>query len=412
MIKNIYFCNMKNISFLALFLCCVQPAWSQKGCKDPQASNYNALANENDGSCIYTSTNVNPVVTCPKLGDSLMETSGLIYFNNWLWTLNDGNNPPFIYAFDGSSGQIIHRTFIANAVNTDWEEMTQDSLNIYIGDFGNNNGNRKDLRILVIKKSELRTFQAMDTVNSTIIHFSMADQGNFANGNQNHDFDMEAMCVFGDSLHLFSKNWADKKTRHYVLPKDTGTYTLKPVETLNVNGQITGACADEKQGRIVLTGYNKSDISCFVWVMWDFKHNRFGNGNKRRLEIGSALSLGQNEALCFRGKELYISNEKYLTEAGLRHIDIEPFLTGRSVSAKAPAKQQIKFKAYQSQSLLLVQTGKDNLGKTLRIYNSDGKLLKSMPIDKTEMSINIDNLMEGVFMVEIDDTVQKIYIRQ
>ena len=36
--------------------------------------------------------------------------------------------------------------------NVDWEDITQDETHIYIADFGNNNGNRTDLKIYKILK--------------------------------------------------------------------------------------------------------------------------------------------------------------------------------------------------------------------------------------------------------------------
>ena len=36
---------------------------------------------------------------------------------------------------------------MSNIKNTDWEEISQDKDFIYIGDIGNNSGNRDDLKI-------------------------------------------------------------------------------------------------------------------------------------------------------------------------------------------------------------------------------------------------------------------------
>jgi len=405
---------MKTLTLLLLFFFVqIYPIRSQvKGCKDPQASNFNPSAQQNDGSCLYAKTTMIPHIVCPKLNDTILESSGLIFYRQMFWTHNDSDNPPYIYAFDSLSGNILHKTFIAQQTNTDWEDMTQDSLYIYIGDFGNNNGSRTDLNILRIRKTDLKMKQIADTVTADKIHFSFGDQTSFNNSSQNHDFDMEAFCVLGDSLHLFSKNWVDKKTRHYVVSKDTGTYILQPVETFLVNGQITGACADEKRGIILLTGYSKTDISCFAWLFWDYQHNRLNNGNKRRLELGTALSFGQNEGLCFRNKQVYISNEKYLTDPALRRIDIEKFMTGKPLSTQLIPKVEIKFSAYQSQSFLIIKTDQKGVGKSLHIYTSDGQLIKTIRLEKVETSLDIDYLMEGVYLLEVEDTVVKIYIRK
>jgi hypothetical protein len=409
---NIYFCLMKKSGLLALFsIVTIMGSLAQiKGCTDPQASNYDAQAEENNGSCVYPKSTIIPSVVCPKLHDSLIESSGLIYFNNWFWTHNDSDNPPMIFAFDSSSGAIIHTTYISNKVNTDWEDMTQDADHIYIGDFGNNSGNRLDLKILVIKKADLQLQKTLDTVTATEINFSLADQTLFNHTNQNHDFDLEALCFFGDSLHLFSKNWVDKKTRHYVVSRLPGTYTLSPQESFLVDGQITGAAADHQRGIIVLTGYNKSDISSFLWLFWDFKGNRFSKGNKRRIETGTVASYGQGEAVCFKGKQIYLSNEKYLTEASLKRVEIETLLSGKPLSQNTIIGTKTRFTAWQSQNQLIVRT--ESLGKTLLIYNSDGKLLRTVVLDKAETSISTEDFMDGLLLLKVDETVLKVYVRQ
>jgi hypothetical protein len=385
---------------------------AQKGCMDQQASNFNTQAKENDGSCLYAKTNIIPIGICSKLSDTLLESSGLMYYNNWFWTHNDSDNPPYIYAFDSTHGTIIHRTFISNQPNIDWEDITQDAEHIYVGDFGNNSGSRKDLRILVISKKDLKLNKTSDTVKAGLIRFSYADQVSFSNTSQAHDYDMEAFCVFDDSLHLFSKNWADKRTRHYVLAKDTGTYILQPRESFLADGQVTGACSDQQKGMILLTGYSKTDFSCFAWVLWDFKHHLVNTGNRRRFELGTALSFGQNEGICLKSGQVYLSNEKYLTEAGLKRIDVNPFLSGKPLDIAVISRQNSNFTAYQSSSFLIIRADPVLTGKILEIYTVDGKLLKTVKLESGETRVDIDELMDGVYILKSGNSSLKIQIRK
>ena len=76
---------------------------------------------------------------------------------------------------------------ITGVENYDWEEISSDSLFIYVGDFGNNvNGNRTDLHILRIEKNSL-------LINSPVIDtisFTYSDQTDFTpTGSNNTDFD-------------------------------------------------------------------------------------------------------------------------------------------------------------------------------------------------------------------------------
>ena len=75
----------------------------------------------------------------------LKEISGAAYFNNGLWVLNDAGNNNNFYRIDPLNGEILQTVTITNAYNIDWEELTCSETDLYIGDFGNNFGNRKNL---------------------------------------------------------------------------------------------------------------------------------------------------------------------------------------------------------------------------------------------------------------------------
>ena len=61
---------------------------AQYGCMDPQASNYNATATINDGSCMYPATNYSLIIK-DTLQNSLQEISGMVYFNGKIYAHND-----------------------------------------------------------------------------------------------------------------------------------------------------------------------------------------------------------------------------------------------------------------------------------------------------------------------------------
>lgn len=141
-----------------------------------------------------------------KLPPRLNETSGLVFFDGNLWTINDSGNPPELFSIDTANGNILRALRISNADNKDWESLTQDDSSLYIGDFGNNYGNRTDLRILKISKADLLSPSA-DSVRADCINYSYPDQTRFAPGLNKNNFDCEAFIFYNDSLHLFSKNW-------------------------------------------------------------------------------------------------------------------------------------------------------------------------------------------------------------
>ena len=80
--------------------------------------------------------------------DSVMnEASGLLLVEGSLWVILDSGNPNALFQVDPATCEVMRTLHVPNAVNTDWEELTMDGDWVYIGDFGNNGGNRTDLRV-------------------------------------------------------------------------------------------------------------------------------------------------------------------------------------------------------------------------------------------------------------------------
>lgn len=289
--------------FLTLFFLFTTSAYTQiKGCTDRFASNFDPNATENNGSCWYASAKVEPEFTA-KISDSIKGTSGLISFDGLLWTHNDHFDTTF-YGLD-LKGKIKKKINFRSLKSNDWEDVSQDSLYIYIGDFGNNyRGNRKDLRILRIEKE---SFYTSNPVIDTIV-FSYANQKDFSPIKEHtSDFDCEAFIVLDDAIYLFSKQWEKEKTTVYVLPKKPGSYIAEFKETIDAQGLITGATALPSKKGVVLCGYSKF-LQPFVLLLYGYENNNFGTGNKRKIKV--KLPFHQIEAITTEdGKLFYLTNE-------------------------------------------------------------------------------------------------------
>ncbi|WP_281633626.1 T9SS C-terminal target domain-containing protein [Flavobacterium luteolum] len=272
------------------------------GCTDPQAENYNSKFRQNDGNCRYKNLKIKPEYSI-RLSDSIKETSGLIAFENLLWTHNDDHDTT-IYGLD-SLGKIKKKIILPAVINHDWEEISQDDTHIYVGDFGNNSaGNRSDLRILKIeKKSFLEGKPKIETIT-----FSYSDQTDFTASKPNKtNFDCEAFIVSKDSIYLFTKQWKSSKTNIYVLSKQEGTQTAKLKATLDTKGLVTGATYLEDKKLITLCGYTKVGKP-FLYLLYDFKNHDFLSGNKRRIDI--KLPFHQIEGIATKdGLHYFMTNE-------------------------------------------------------------------------------------------------------
>jgi hypothetical protein len=80
--------------------------FGQIGCTDPQAQNYNPSAAINDGSCIYATTNFSPVLIA-DLPANLAENSGLTFYNNSIYSINDGGNATIINELSQNGSLIL-----------------------------------------------------------------------------------------------------------------------------------------------------------------------------------------------------------------------------------------------------------------------------------------------------------------
>ncbi|MGQ7944859.1 T9SS C-terminal target domain-containing protein [Flavobacterium sp. WC2509] len=311
---------------MTLFFLITTTSYSQiSGCTDKLASNFNPKATKNNCQCVYASAKVKPKFTA-KLSDSISETSGLISFDNLLWTHNDHAETTF-YGLD-LEGKIKKKINFQKLKCNDWEDVAQDSTYLYIGDFGNNyRGDRKNLRILRIqKKSFYTTNPIIDT-----IAFSYPNQTDFSPKKPHTtDFDCEAFVVQHDSIFLFNKQWTSQKSNIYSLPKTPGTYTAHFKKTLDVDGLITGATTLPSQKGIVLCGYSKL-LQPFLVLLYDYKNNDFGSCISRKIKI--ALPFHQIEAIATKdGKLFYITNEATArkpfvnTPQQIHTIDLSPYL--------------------------------------------------------------------------------------
>lgn len=303
---------------------------AQTGCTDPQAQNYDLNALVNDGSCEYSVTSYSMQLIA-NLTEVLVENSGLIYSNERLFSINDGGNGAQIQELS-SQGNILRTIDVDSTQNTDWEAITQSESDVFIGDFGNNAGNRTNLRILRINKNELQNF---DTVHAMERHFYYSDQVNFNNVLNQHNFDCEAFFFYQDSLHLFTKGWENLYTKHYVIPLNNQDSVVAQLrDSLFVDGLITDATIDSTTGRVLLLGYKNNGsnfYTSFVYLLFDYNQQHFFSGNKRRIEIGNMLNVSQTEGIAFEDTSSgFISAEKITSSVltispKLFHFDFTPY---------------------------------------------------------------------------------------
>lgn len=373
------------------------------GCTDPPAINYNPSATVNDGSCIYSPASVIPDISL-NLDNKLDETSGLIIWNDRLWTHNDSDDIN-IYSLDTVRGNIIQSYPLKGTVNRDWEEISQDRDFIYIGDFGNNStGMRTDLMILRISKSSISINQLIiDTIS-----FSYPDQTNPDPPSANNtDFDCEAFIVSADSIYLFTKQWISKKTTYYSLPKIPGTYVAVKRNTLDVRGLITGAEYLESERLIALCGYTHL-LEPFIFLLYDFDDSDFFSGNKRRIDI--SLPFHQVEGIATSdGLKYYISNEYFRLmniPQKLHVVSLNPFLQQYLKPGTRPGNQTGRnddYKVYliSGDNCLVVKKEENDQNEDYSLISLSGQTVLRGKLNGKENMINISHLTSGLYVFRI-----------
>ncbi len=244
------------------------------------------------------------------LPDELAENSGIIFYDSLIWTFNDYQHEAAIYGLDLDNGQVVRTVYFAQTENIDWEDITQDEYFIYVGDFGNNSGDRDDLAIYKIAKSLINK-EIEQVVHPIKILFHYEDQTDFDPNYHETSFDCEAIIVKGDSLLLFTKDWVRNTSTIYSIPKFQGNYEAKKSGRINSNGLVTGA--DDSSGRTVLCGYQ----GYIPFVISILHGDTLSISNAPRTHFKLYDHTGyQLEGIGFFNDRIYLTAEKSATLQG------------------------------------------------------------------------------------------------
>lgn len=182
------------------------------------------------------------------LPEKLHENSGLAnaIADSLFWIHNDSGSPAELYLIN-KKGVLKQSVAIPNSHNIDWEDLASDTRgNLYIGDFGNNFQQRKDL-----------TIYKYNSIKTEKITFSYTDQTAFPSPTA--QFDCEAFFWYNDSLYLFSKSYERKAmlTKLYVLPDKPGNYQVTPKAVYQIETPVTAAAISPTGSSFALLTYGK-----------------------------------------------------------------------------------------------------------------------------------------------------------
>lgn len=196
------------------------------------------------------------------LPKSINELSGLVFINDSVLVgHNDGGDQPNLY-FLTTKGKLLHTCTLSNVTNVDWEDITYDgSTFLYIGDIGNNENKRKDLKIIRVNAKE--AFKK-EQVEAQTFSFTYPEQKSFPPKPNEKYYDAEALTFYNNKLYIFTKcrtePW-DGWSQVYELSVDMKDQEAKRLSPLLIgkNGwwqdAVTGA--DIRHGNCYILTYNR-----------------------------------------------------------------------------------------------------------------------------------------------------------
>lgn len=243
------------------------------------------------------------------LPKKLKEVSGIALSKDkkTIWMIEDQGNKNRVYGLD-RQGELIADVLVENAENTDWEEIITDATgNIYIGDFGNNDNQRKDLAIL---KIDLKDATQTTTKVTQTTKFHYEGQTEFPPKKSNWLYDCEAFVEMDGNFYLFTKNRSkgfDGTFLVFQVPNKEGDFEAKLIATLKLDGKysdaaITSASINSTKDRIVLLNHKN------IHVLTGFSANDFSKVKIQKIPLDHN---SQKEGVVFLDdKTLLIADEK------------------------------------------------------------------------------------------------------
>ena len=244
-----------------------------------------------------------------KLPKSIKEASAceISKVSDLVWTVEDQKNEPVLFGFT-KDGKLMKEIRITNVENNDWEDLTSDDEgNLYIGDFGNNDNERKNLAIYKINAADLdkETDEA-----KAVVQFYYPEQKEFPPKKKDRIFDVESFFIYKNSFYLFTKNRSSKfdgttelyKVENKVGEKIAAQKISSFVTCDNFNHcAVTSAAISPDKKKVALLSSDK------VWLFTDFKGDNFFSGKFKIVELDH---FTQKEGLCFETNDaLLITDE-------------------------------------------------------------------------------------------------------
>ena len=305
------------------------------------------------------------------LPSSIVESSGLAFTGGTnFWTHNDGYGDENLYRLD-NTGALTKTLEVLGTVNHDWEDITQDAahVNMYIGDFGNNNCDRTNLRIYKIPHPSNVTGS---TVTAELISFSYPDQTSFPSPWMN--FDVESFFHFNGMLYLFTKPdlGAVGYTKMYRLPDQAGTYVATLVDSFYTNDRPTSADISPDGSSVIVMSNSR------LHLFRNFTGDNFFGGQYTKISITGGWT--QKEAVSFyTNNVICMTDEDNGAGSKLYSVDLSPWIPNATTTGISTSQKGEQYSIYPNpaNAFFTAQFNPTGISQSeLRLFDLTGKEVK------------------------------------
>lgn len=288
-----------------------------------------------------------PLLVKTILPKELKEISGMTADGADIWAITDKPHTK-IYRLD-ISGNLKEQVEVTNTTATDVEAVASDANFIYIGDVGDNSGDRMERKIIKVAKANIKDAKAAGEV----IEFTFAGNEDAAKKKQNN-YDCESLLSYKDSLYLFTKDRQDNETRLFVVPKTPGKHTARFIDSFNSKGLITDAAINPANNELALTGYHKGHRYPFIILFSNFSNNDFFSGEHKKINLADKPWDWQMEGITYGNDDVV-----YFSCEGTKEVEAT-------------------FYGIKRENLQKLNKKKKDDGQQL-VNNDDGRLSKKRP---------------------------------
>lgn len=260
------------------------------------------------GTIISCASNYGQLTYVTKLPHKLTENSGMVPAkDSTVWFVMDRGNPDKIYQVN-YKGDLVKELKVKNAKNNDWEDMARDENgNVFIGDFGNNSNNRKNLAIYKIPDPNEEN---ADDIEAQKIEFNYPEQTHFPPKKSKMFYDAEAFFYYRNNFYIITKNRTQPfngEALLYKVPAVEGNHKAQYLGSFippkGKNRQVTSADISPDGKTIVLLGTGT------LWVFTDYVLDNFiSNGTLKTIDLGvytqlESVSFTNNNTLLLSDEE-------------------------------------------------------------------------------------------------------------